>query len=55
MTQVINITVPIERLNIILEALGSQPFIRVVDTINDLRAQATAQLAQVNTQQPEEA
>ena len=44
---VVTIKVSVDRLNIILEALGNQPFIRVADTINDLRMQATIQLAEV--------
>ena len=49
MPKEVTITVSVDRLNVILEALGNQPFVRVVDTINDLRMQATVQLAQAET------
>ena len=47
MPKEVTIKVSVDRLNIILEALGNQPFIRVAETINDLRMQATIQLAEI--------
>ncbi len=51
--QTVTLTLTLDKLNVVLESLGAQPFVRVADTINDLRMQATVQLAKNQQPKPE--
>lgn len=42
---IINLTIPVESLNVILTSLEAQPYKLVAETINEVRSQAMAQIA----------
>lgn len=50
----LNLQLPLDAINLLLQALGSQPYEKVVGVVNEIQRQASSQLQELQAQAGEQ-